>query len=218
METTTKLDLKIVTEDTFEQDDIKETIINYGKNFSKLEKYLKSTVQSIEDLNENTFYATGHVIWNKTPAIGSHIGWVATREGIHAKSRIRNKDYVVGELIKAVPDNGGLYECVVDGRSSTSSPTYLTGLNQEFYDTNGTNWRKEYNYEVGDIIYPTNGNKQYYYICETAGLSSTTEPEWTAIQNGITSIDGSVVWRKAKTIKWKRIGSSCEFRPFGKIE
>ena len=96
METTTKLDLKIVTEDTFEQDDIKETIINYGKNFSKLEKYLKSTVQSIEDLNENIFYAIGHVIWNKTPAFGSHIGWVATREGIHAKSRIRNKDYVVG--------------------------------------------------------------------------------------------------------------------------
>lgn len=125
LETTTKLDLKIVTETTFEQDDIKETIINYGGNFTKLEQYLKSSTQSIEDLNENIFYSIGHVIWNKTPAIGSHIGWVATREGIHAKSRKTNKDYIVGELIKAVPDNGGLYECVVDGRSSTNSLLFL---------------------------------------------------------------------------------------------
>ncbi len=218
METTNKLSLKIVTETTFEQDDIKETIVNYGENFSKLEKYLSSSAQSIEELNDNTIYPIGYIVWNKTPVISSHIGWVATREGIHAKTWKPNKNYVIGDLIKAVPDNGGLYECVVDGKSSTSSPTFLTGLHQEFYDANGSNWRKEYNYEVGDIVYPTNGSKQYYYICETAGLSSVNEPVWSSIQNETASIDNSVVWRKAKTIKWKRIGNSCEFRPFGKIE
>ena len=218
METTKKLGLKTVTDSSFEKDDIKETIVNYGTNFNKLEDYLTSSVQSIEELQDNTLYSIGHILWNKTPITGGHIGWVATREGIHAKKWKSNKNYIVGDLIKAEPDNGGLYECIVEGKSTTTPPTFLSGLHLEFYDANGQNWRKEYNYEVGDLVFSTNGSKQFYYICETAGYSSSSEPEWSLVQNNTAFIDGSVVWRKAKTIKWKRIGNSCEFRPFGKIE
>lgn len=56
METTDGLKLNITTESSFEDDDIKNTIVEYGNNFSKLEKYLKDSTQSIEDLGDNKYY------------------------------------------------------------------------------------------------------------------------------------------------------------------
>lgn len=218
METTNGLKLNITTESSFEDDDIRDTIVEYGENFSKLEKYLKDSALSIEDLSDNKYYPIGHILWNKEPASGSFIGWVVTREGIQAKKWIPNKSYSIGNLIKPPVDNGGLYECVVDGKSSTTPPTFITSINQEFPEVTGKSWRNEFNYEVGNLVFPTNGSKLYYYICETAGYSSPTEPEWSSVQNDTTFIDNSVVWRKAKNIIWKKVGTNCEFRPFGKIE
>ncbi len=218
METTNILKLNITTESSFEDDDIKQTIIEYGSNFVKLEKYLKDATPSIEDLSDNKYYPIGHILWNKAPVTGSFIGWVVTREGIQAKKWMPNKNYSIGNLVKPPTDNGGLYECVVNGKSSTTPPTFITSLNQEFQEVTGKSWRNEFNYEVGDLVFPTSSNKTYYYICETAGYSSPIEPEWSSFQNDTAFIDGSVVWRKAKNIIWKKVGTNCEFRPFGKIE
>ncbi|KOS61416.1 hypothetical protein FJQ98_16810 [Lysinibacillus agricola] len=218
METTDQLDLNITTESSFSDDDIKQTIVSYGDNFKKIEQYMKNSTNSIEDLSDNKLYKVGHILWNKTPVITSFVGWVVTREGIQAKNWLPNKNYSIGNLVKPPVDNGGLYECVVDGKSSTTPPTFLTVLDQEFYEVTGSTWRNEFNYEVGNLVFPTNGNKTHYYICETAGYSSPTEPEWASIKNDTAFVDGSVVWRKAKNIIWKRVGTNCEFRPFGKIE
>ncbi|MEQ6355271.1 hypothetical protein ABNX05_11635 [Lysinibacillus sp. M3] len=218
METTDQLELNITTESSFSEDDIKQTIVSYGDNFKKIEQYMKNSISDIEDLNDNKLYKIGHILWNKTPVINSFVGWVVTREGIQAKKWLPNKNYSIGNLIKPSVDNGGLYECVVDGKSSTTPPTFLNTLNQEFYEVTGSVWRNEFNYEVGSLVFPTNGSKTHYYICETAGYSSPTEPEWSSVQNDTAFIDGSVVWRKAKNIIWKKVGTNCEFRPFGKIE
>lgn len=139
METTDGLKLNITTESSFEDDDIKNTIVEYGNNFSKLEKYLKDSTQSIEDLGDNKYYPIGHIMWNKVPASGSYIGWVVTREGIQAKKWLPNKNYSIGNLVKPPVDNGGLYECVVDGKSSTTPPTFITSLQQEFPEVSGKN-------------------------------------------------------------------------------
>lgn len=218
METTNQLELNITTAATFEDDDIKQTIIEYGNNFKALEQYVKNATDSIDELDDNRLYKVGHILWNKTPVSGSFAGWIVIREGIQAKQWLANKKYSIGNLVKPPIDNGGLYECVVEGQSSTTSPVFLNTLNQEFYDVAGATWRSEFNYEVGDLTFPTNGSKLYYYICETAGYSSTTEPIWSSIQNDTAFIDGTVVWRKAKNIIWKKVGTNCEFRPFGKIE
>ncbi|WP_107838613.1 hypothetical protein [Metasolibacillus meyeri] len=217
MEITNDLGLKIVTENTFEEDDIKETIISYGSNFKIIETALEKKANSIDNIDTDT-YKIGQVIWNSTPSINTYIGWVATRNGVHAAHWKTKREYMIGDLVRASPDNGYIYECVVDGKSSVTPPSFLSGLNQEFYDAQGADWRTTYNYQVGDVVFSTNGSRLFYYVCETAGISGVTEPSWSGVQNNTTLIDGSVVWRKAKTIRWKAVNYSCEFRPFGKID
>lgn len=218
MESTTKMDLKKATLATFYNDDIKETIIEYGNNFQKIENYLTNTTNNPENLSNGQVYKKGKIIYNDNPTINGYIGWVNVREGVHVPYWQPRKEYSVGEKIKPSPNNGYYYECVVAGKSMVKSPLFLTGANQEFYDANGTNWIKNYYYQVDDVVFSTDGSKLYYYICETAGLSGVTEPVWSSVANGTTVIDGSVVWRKAKTVRWKLKGISAEFRPFGKIE
>ncbi|MGE8033864.1 hypothetical protein [Lysinibacillus sp. NPDC093692] len=212
------LELDITTNTTFDNDDIKETIVNYGKNFSAIEKYLRESTSSPNNLAVGQMIEKGKIIWNENPVIGSYVGWVNIREGKHAPSWKPNVNYTVGQEIKATPDNGNIYRCVTAGKSMVNSPTFLQSEGVEFYDAIGNKWFPNYNYKVNDVIFPTNGSKLYYYICETEGLTGENEPVWSSVVTGTTVIDKSVVWRKEATVKWKQVGISSEFRPFGKVE
>lgn len=212
------LNLDIVTNATFATDDIKETIIKYGENFEAIEEFLKESTDTPESLATGQLVEKGKIIWNKNPVTGSYVGWVNIREGKHAPTWKSKVNYTVGQEIKAYPDNGNIYRCVTAGRSMVNSPTFLVGNGVEFYDANGNTWFPNYNYQVNDVVFAVNGSKIYYYICETAGITDTTEPVWSSFLPSTTIIDGSVVWRKEATIKWKQVGISSEFRPFGKVE
>ena len=218
MQTTDKLNLKITTPLTFDLDDIKTTITEYGNNFEKLEIATADSIGEITDLISGRLYKYGKRLWDDTPLLGGYIGWVNIREGVHALEWQQLKNYSIDNLIRAFPDNGNVYKCVSDGRSMKNTPTFLTSAGSEFYDANGNLWMEEFNYEVDDVVFSTDGSKLFYFICETSGLSSTLEPNWNTTPVGTTLIDGSVVWRKEKTVKWKQVNASCNFRPFGKIE
>lgn len=218
MEITERLSLKISTDATFEDDDIKQTIVGYGENFKTIDEVLAKSASNSEDLNIGERYGYGVRVWDSTPSIGEYIGWVNVREGVYAPEWKPLEEYVLGELVRATPDNGNVYKCIVEGRSMMNTPTFLTNDNVEFYDANGNKWSAEYNYEVDDVVFSTDSSSLFYYICETAGLSSTEEPDWGNTPVGTTVIDGSVVWRKEKTVKWKQVDDACNFRPFGKIE
>lgn len=212
------LDLDIVTNATFDNDDIKETILNYSENFKTIEKQLKENTTTPDSIANGQVIEKGKLIWNSNPVIGGYVGWVNIREGKHSPTWKPRTAYTVGQEIKAKPDNGNIYSCVTAGRSMVNSPTFLVGNGVEFYDANGNKWFPNYNYQVNDVVFAVNGSKLFYYICETAGITDKAEPIWSGVLSGNTVIDGSVVWRKEATVKWKQVGASAEFRPFGKVE
>lgn len=212
------LGLDIVTNATFEDDDIKDTILGYSQNFLTIEKQLLEATSSPDKLAFGQQVPLGKIIWNDTPVDNGYVGWINIRIGKHAPQWQPKKQYTVGEEIRALTDNGNVYRCVTEGRSMAIEPTYLIGNGVEFYDANGSKWYPNYNYQVNDVVFAVNGSKLFYYICETAGITSSTEPSWSSVLKGSTVIDGSVVWRKEATVKWKQVAKSAKFRPFGKIE
>lgn len=218
METTEKLVLKLTTDATFETDDIKQTIVEYGNNFQKLEYAVSDTGESVEDLIVGHRYELAKKVWDANPQPAGYAGWVNLREGIYAPEWGKLKNYSLNDLIRAKPDNGNVYKCITDGRSMITTPTFLTNVNVEFYDANGSKWIPNKNYELGDVVFSLDSSVIFYYVCETAGLTETDEPLWSNVPVSTTVKDGSVVWRKEKTVKWKQVDASCNFRPFGKIE
>lgn len=218
MENIGNLDLKVVTETTILTDGIKETLIEYGNNFKKLDYDGLESGKNEEDMVVGSEYALGKKVWNAMPTIGDYVGWVNIRKGVYAPEWKPLKTYTTDSLIRAVPDNGNVYKCITEGRSMNKKPTFLTNPNVEFYDANGNKWMPQYNYEVDDVVFSTDGSVVFYYICETAGISSMEEPDWNLISSGTTLIDGSVTWRKEKTVKWKQVNTSSNFRPFGEIK
>lgn len=218
MQETSKLKLRLTTSLTFDSDDIKDTITSYGENFKIIEKELTDSVKSNSELVSGEEYKYGKRMWNSSPLVGDHVGWINVREGVYAPEWKSNKSYAVGDLVRAKPDNGNIYKAVVSGKSMVKTPNFLTNKNVEFYDASGNQWMPSYNYNVDDVVFSTDGTVLFYYVCETSGLSDVNEPLWNTIQEGTTHIDGTVTWRKEKTIKWKQVGVSCNFRPFGKIE
>lgn len=218
MEKTNNLELNISTEDTFEDDDIRETIINYGENFIKIENEFNEKVEELSDISTGSYYKSGKRIWKKQPVVNEYIGWVNLREGIYAPKRENSTLYSEEDLIMTESDNGNIYKCISNGRTSHKEPTFLVSNEVEFFDAEGSEWINEKNYNVGDIAFPVDGTQLFYYTCETSGLSGLSEPSWNNTSVGSTLIDGSVVWRKEKNVKWKQVGTSCNFRPFGKIE
>lgn len=216
--TTGGLELDVVTENTVDDAEIHETILAYSDNFIKIENELKQTVSSPDTLATGVEIPKGKIIWNSNPQIGGYVGWVNTRKGKHAQLWKPDKIYVLGEEVTANPNNGNIYRCTVAGRSMMNNPSWQYGTGVEFYDASGNSWMKSFVYKVGDVVFSTNGSKLFYYICVTAGLSSNIEPSWSAALSGTTIVDGSVVWRKEPTVRWKQVGVSAEFRPFGKVE
>lgn len=216
--TTGGLNLEITTTETFELDDIKETIVNYGKNFIDIEKYIRGGELSPEETADGNVVTKGKIVWNDNPTIGSYVGWVNIRTGVHAPEWKPDQAYLAGSVIKAKPDNGNIYTCTVAGKSMSNNPTFLVGTGIEFYDAVGDFWYPDYVYNVNDVVFPTNGSKLFFYVCQTAGITNGTEPSWSSVATGSTVINGSVVWRKEATIRWKQSGVSAGFRPFGKVE
>lgn len=218
MENTNEINLKIVTESSFEDDDIKETILEYGNNFKKLEYNNSENRSSIEGLTVGHRYELAKKVWNSQPTASGHVGWVNLREGIYAPEWKPLKTHMVNDIVRAVPDNGNIYKCITAGRTMARTPTFLTNPNVEFYDATGNQRMPQRNYNVNDVVFSTDNSVVFYYICETAGFTDIDEPDWNSIANGTTLIDGTVTWRKEKTVKWKQVDISSNFKPFGKIE
>ena len=218
MNNTSKLNLKMSTDTSFDADDIKQTIVEYGKNFQTIETEIADTADNIEGFELGKRYKIAKKIYNTNPVLGEYVGWINLREGLYASKWKPSREYSIDELVRAVPENGKVYKCITNGRAMANTPTFLSNTGVEFYDANGNAWMPNYNYDVDDVVFAVNGSVIYYFICETSGLSSISEPLWDNVPVGTTAIDGSVVWRKEKTVKWKQLDSSCNFRPFGKIE
>lgn len=213
------LDLKLVTEVSYDNDNIKETILEYSENFTKLEDAVKDSVTSPTLIPIGITYKIGHILWNAVPSMGGYIGWVNTSEGEQLNIWQSKKAYAVGEKIKGTLSNNNAYTCISDGVSVAIPPSFPIGEGTEFSDASGASvWKPNYNYELNDIVIQTDGSKIFYYICETAGYTNSNEPSWALTSIGSTLIDGSTVWRKEKAIIWKQTGKTSVFRPFGKIE
>ena len=213
------LDLKLVTEASYGTDNIKETIISYSDNFTKLEKALKESVTAPSLIPLGQEYDTGVIFWNGAPSTGSYIGWVNTLKGLQVNPWQPKTEVKIGDKVKSIPTNGNYYTCISEGRTVALQPVFYVGAGVEFSDaSSAVLWKPNYNYEVNDIVVQTDGSKIFYYICETAGYTNSVEPSWTITPIGSTLIDGSVVWRKEKAVIWKQAGNTAEFRPFGKID
>lgn len=217
-EKTDKLGLEITTRDSLESDSPKDTIVEYGENFKKLEKEIATAGGSMSDLNVGEKYRRGFILWNNHPAPNSFIGWVNGREGYHEVRRKPDTIYRKGDKIS----DGGtafIYECVKEGRTADS----LASLNEtstEFYEQRRTTfkWRPDRNYKEGDVVFPTDGTISYYLIVEISGTTGDSEPNWLDHPAHTHIVDGSVTWRRELNPKWKRTTkNSARFLPFGAI-
>lgn len=218
MENRTDIDLKIVTESNFPDVDIEENMVEYGENFIKLYDYIGQLSKESSPFETGKVYNVSQKIWNHSPVIGGYVGWVNLRTGTYAPEREEMTNYNKEDLVTSPNQNGFYYKCIEDGKTDSSEPTFSVSSNAEFFDVQTSEWRNERNYDVGETVVSTDGSQLFYYICETAGFSGVEEPGWNGVTTGTTVTDGSVVWRKEKNIKWRRMSSSSSFRPFGKIE
>lgn len=218
MESKTSIDLKISTDNSFLEDDIKESIVEYGENFVKLYDFIGGYSKGTSLFEIGKMYDNAVRIWNDAPAIGEYVGWVNLRRGVYAPEREVSKNYSKDDLVTSPNQNGYYYKCIENGKTDTSTPLFSTSSNAEFFDVQASQWQGQRNYNVNDTVVSRDGSQIFYFICETAGFSGIGEPNWNNVATGTTVIDGSVVWRKEKNVKWRRMASSCHFRPFGKIE
>lgn len=201
-----------------QDDDILDTISKLGENFEKLDGLIEeSTIFLHTHLVEGETYDSGKMIWNSVPTVGGYVGWVNIRTGQYAPIWESNKAYALGDLVIEDGNNGHVYACVVEGTSGTTEPVFPTVTSATVLDNTGhSTWQATTNYNVGDIVIATNGNTLYYYVCEIGGITNATEPTWTNI-DGVTVNDSSILWRTHKTVTWREVGASCEFREFGMI-
>ncbi len=199
-------------------DDILDSIDKYGQNIEKLDGVIDNVVPNLNIyLQEGKTYSSGQKVWNAVPSIGDYVGWVNIRTGVYAPNWTRNTKYKVGDLVFPTTNNGHYYQCITEGTSAYLEPTFLTASGSEIEDlSNVTFWTASTVYKIGDIVRKVAGDKNYFYQCVVAGTTGATEPSWTDIE-GVTIPDGSVSWYVYKTVKWKEVGISCEFRNFGKI-
>lgn len=203
----------------FEEEDVKETIEGFSTNFKTIDNLIETKVLATSDIPLNKKYALSRMFYNSNPSIGSYAGWINVQEGILANNWAPNNEYRVGDLVKPFSDNGNVYECVISGTSAPTEPSFPTSPISEIQDLNNIQtWMPEKAYKVDDIVIDTIGNTSHFYKCVTAGLSGLQEPSWTLYGDNVTLIDYSVVWLKLRTVKWVQKDTSCNFRPFGKIE
>jgi hypothetical protein len=200
-------------------DDILDTITKLSQNFDILDEKYNESISNLETfLTIGNTYEEGKKFWNANPVNGGFVGWVNTRTGVYAPKWKHEESYNIGDLVIPTIDNGHVYECVVNGTSGGQEPVFPTNTNGTVLDISGhTVWSPSKVYDVGDIVIPTNSDTSYYYKCVTAGTSNNVEPSWLRTE-GLTIVDGSVVWYVYKTVEWKEVGSSCLFTTFGEIK
>lgn len=202
-----------------ENDDIEESLVKLGENMDKLDASYEEKIADVNsDLIVGRTYPVAYKVWNKFPSVGSSLGWVNIRDGVHVKKWVPNKSYSVGDKVAPLVDNGHYYECMYNGVSNSVAPDFLTTSGSIVQDRKGTSlWQPVYNYEVGDLVVARNGETFFFYKCTVAGMSNSSEPNWVK-STGSSTYDGSVVWIAIKTVYWKEVGRSCNFRPFGIVE
>lgn len=218
METSKELDLKITTEDTLSQDHPNDTIVEYGKNFLKLEEILGTSVSNIESLETNKTYPIGHIIWNNKPKFGGFVGWVNLREGLHVNPKKSNTNYNVGDRVSSPNDTGFYYECIRAGTTPNKMSQTMGTVTNAFNEVSDVaRWNSGWNYSVDDIVFATSHDQNFFLQCTKAGLSGQAEPTWTNHTNGTTITDGTVTWKKLGNPRWQRMGANSQFAVFGKI-
>jgi hypothetical protein len=200
-------------------DEISVFVQSLDDNMNKLDKAHITSADTLEQgLTVGETYIQGDKLWNKNPNIGEYVGWVNISDGKFALSWKPNTQYIIGDLVISNVNNGHVYQCITDGTSTDSEPTFPMTDSDEVNDLdNAQTWQQGTNYNVGDIVTKSTHIYDFYFVCNVAGLSGTTEPTWTS-NDGTTVIDNSVTWLAHKVVRWKEIGASCNFRPFGKIE
>lgn len=213
--TTAKLGLNNVSIN----DEIQDFVQKLDDNMNILDSAYVTSADTLEQgLTKGKDYLQGDKLYNKFPNINEYIGWVNIRDGKFAPNWVANKQYSVGDMVIPNVNNGHIYQCVEDGTSVATEPTFPTSPNGLVDDLDkAQTWQQSTVYNVGEIVTKSTHVYDYYFLCTVTGLSGVTEPVWT---NNISTsvIDNSVTWLSFKVAKWKEVGASCEFRPFGKIE
>lgn len=199
-------------------DQVDQTIAWLADNFQVIDNHFEELISDAATHPEmGEFFHAGKKFWNKNASRGDFAGWVNVREGVFAPSWQKQYSYAAGNKVKASPDNGHYYECIIGGTSGMKQPTFPTTSGSLVYDLYGhTAWKPSYHYKLDEIVVATNGDMSYYYKCIIEGASDSVEPAWGNI-SGSTIVDGSVHWYVYKTVQWKEMGASCEFVPFGTI-
>jgi len=200
------------------EDLIIETLQHISENMDKIDELLdaKATVLNTF-LIPKKIYPLGFKVWNINPIVGGNAGWINVRDGMFAPTWQKQTTYNIGDLIISEDKNGHIYSCVETGVSAPLSPTMNTATDSLTYDLQGASaWIPNHVYDVNDIVISTDGNKLYYYRCTKDGLTDFNEPKW-ALASGMIVQDGTVTWQSYKTVQWKEVGTSCEFREFGQI-
>ena len=217
MKATDKLGLMITTEDTWNDDDVKETIVSYGNNFQEIENYFLTQGNGLASVTTGKIYPLTCRLWNSQPKVGEPIGWVNIREGAYANPRKQNTNYPKGSLVASVPDNSYYYECISAGRTPNRTKPFKN-TSDPFYDVTGVQlWRPNQTYDVDELVMARDGDQTYYMQCTKTGMSGSTEPIWKNHVNGPSVVDGSITWNKEANPRGHRKSTSALFKPFGVI-
>lgn len=200
------------------EDSVLTTITNIAENFEKLDTKIVETAQALNiHLKIGKIYPRARKIWNGLPSKDGSIGWVNIRDGKYAPTWQERTTYRLGDMVSTQSNNGHVYECIENGVSGVVQPVFPTSTNGLVFDfTNARGWIANSVYAIDSIVLSTDGNQLNYYKCIIAGTSGVVEPKWS-LTSGTTAIDGSAQWQTYKTIKWKEVGASCDFRSFGQI-
>lgn len=103
-----------------------------------------------------------------------------------------NTIYKRGNFVTAIVDNGKMFECVKEGTSFSTEPTWNTTDNY-FTIENPDLWVADTTFSDNDVILPTDYNGKAY-IALTGGLTGSSEPNWTTTK-GELNYDGAVTWQ-----------------------
>ena len=195
-------------------DEIHQTIIDLANNFQKLDD--ESDIYVL-DYPTSGDWEKGKRVYFLNVDIGGYIGAVNIRTGKACPKWQSLHQYNVGDKVVPTVDNGHWYECIQSGYSAPTEPNWLIAAQTITEDTNGkTVWQPSTYYKLYDIVVPSVPNDRFY-VCITAGTSGTSEPTWSTT-DGISTVDGEVVWMTYRIVKWRESGTAACFRPFGKIE
>jgi hypothetical protein len=195
-------------------DEIHQTILDLAINFQKIDNVSDIYVN---DAPTSGDWAKNRRVYFNNPETKGYVGMINLRAGKAAPKWSSLRQYSVGDKVVPTTDNGHWYECIQSGYSAPTEPNWLVAAQTITEDTRGkTTWQPSKYYDIHDIVVPSIPNDRFY-VCVTAGTSGTSEPTWSTT-DGVSTVDGQVVWLTYRIVKWRESGTSAYFRPFGKID